>query len=684
MRRLAFVIAMAVTFAGWQSASARPISFDDLVNLGQVSDPQFSPDGKWLAYVVTWADHKDNTSNSDIYLVPAGGGEARRLTRREGRDNQPRFSPDGQWIAFTSSRSGKSQIWLLSTSGGEAKQLTELSTGASSPMWTPDGGNIVFRSRVYPDCSDDECNEQRLKELKDTKTGVREYADLFYQHWDHWRDERRSHLMIVGVNGGTARDLTPYTYEVPTVALGSAHDVAVSPDGKEICVTVNVDDDMAVSINNDLYTLPISGGRWTRITDNPANDNHPVYSPDGRYIAYRAMTRAGFEADEYRLKLYDRRGKKHVDVGGDIADKFDRSIGSIAWSTDSKSLFVTCNDAGYNSLFRVDASDGSASRLTNRQFVSSLRVSPDGKRLAFLQQSAVSPSEVYTADRSGKGIRQVSFVNTDKLTDLEMNPLESFTFTGAEGDPVHGFLLKPPGFQPGKKYPMVYLVHGGPQGAWRDTFHPRWNFQMWAAPGYVVAMVNPRGSSGYGQQFTDEITRDWGGKVYEDLMAGLDFVLDEYDFIDADNVASAGGSYGGYMMGWFAGHTDRFKTLVNHAGVFNLESFYGTTEELWFPEWEFGGPYWKGTEDYSKWSPHKYAANFKTPMLILHGAMDFRVPLAEGRQAFTAHRRQGIDAKLVVFPDEGHWILKPQNRGIWWRNVHEWLDKYLEDEKLVP
>jgi len=672
------VVWIAVTLAA-QIAPARPLSFEDFFGTARLSDPQWSPDGKHIAFVVTDYSLETNKGDRDIYVIPSKGGDVRRLTHSDGGDSQPRYSPDGKWLAFTSSRSGKSQIWLLPLEGGEARQLTTLSTGASSPQWTLDGENLVFVSRVFPDCADDDCNAEKLEEQENSKIGAKVIDELFYVHWDHWRDDRRRHVFMVPVDGGDPKDLTPYQYESPTIALGSGHDVSVSPDGTEICVTVNTDKNAAWSINNDLFVAPVAGGTWRRITENPANDNHPVYSPDGKYIAYRAMARPDFEADRYRLKLYDRKNEKSIDIGEELADKLDRSVGSIAWSPDSKHIYVRCEDNGYNSIYRVESKNGKVKKLTNEMATASLAVSPDGKRLAFLRQSATMPHELYVSKNNGSDAVNISRINDERLAGVEMNQLEAFYFEGAAGDRIQGWLLNPPGFDPDKKYPLIFLVHGGPQGAWGDIFHYRWNYQMFAAPGYVVVAINPRGSTGFGQELTDQISGDWGGKVYDDLMLGLDYVLETYPFIDGDRMASAGASFGGYMMNWFAGHTDRFKCLVNHDGVYNLDSMYGATEELWFPEWELYGTPWSNPDMYAKWSPHRFAAKFgeyKTPMLIVHSANDLRVPLAEGMQAFTAMQRQGVPSKFLYFPDESHFVLKPLNAQLWWNVVHDWIAQW--------
>jgi dipeptidyl aminopeptidase/acylaminoacyl peptidase len=686
-----WMIGALIVSCGTAGLRAAPITFDDFFALVRVSDPQISPDGKQVAFVATTYDKAKNNSNSDIYLVSIDGKNMLKLTNSPKGDSQPRFSPDGRKIAFVSSRSGTRQIWIIPVTGGEAKQLTTLSTGASGPLWTPDGKQIFFTSDVYPDCPDDDCNAKRLDDEEKRTVQARVIDDLFFRHWDSWRSERRSHVFVVSAGGGTPRDLTPGSLDVPTIALGSNQDYAVSPEGKEICVVANTDKMQAISTNNDLFIIslerPPAGGETfpafaRRLTSNPADDNCPVYSPDGRYIAYRAMARPGFESDRYRLVLYDRKKNDFIDVGDQLANSFDRSVGSITWSPGSKKILVTCDDGGYSSVYSIDIDKHRVEQLTEKKCISSPTLSPDGKNAVCLMQNAAMPYEVFAADKSfGAGrMRNISNMNRDALARLDMNRLEEFHFSGAGGTPVQGFLLKPPGFEEGKKYPLIFLIHGGPQGAWDDIFHWRWNYQMFAAPGYVVAAVNPRGSTGFGQKFTDEISGDWGGKVFEDLMKGLDYVLSQYTFIDADRVAAAGASYGGYMINWIEGHNDdgKFKCLVNHDGTYNLVSMYGETEELWFPEWDLGGTPWDNPEGYARFSPHTYAKNFKTPMLIIHGELDFRLPVSEGLQAFTALKRQGVPARFLYFPDEGHWVQKPQNAELWWKTVHEWIAEWLK------
>ncbi len=695
---LLFIISGLILGLTSSGAAARVITFNDFISLGRVYNPQVSPDGKKVIFEVVYYDKAANQGNSDIYMASLEGEEdAVRLTQSPEGDSQASFSPDGKMITFISSRSGEPQIWLLPVSGGEARQLTHLSTGASGPVWAPDGSSILFTSRVYPDCPDDSSNAARMEQEKNDKCRARVITSLMYRHWNHWIGERRKHLFIIPIAGGEPRDLTPGTANVPTIALGSGHDYAMSPDCSEISVVANTSDMRAANTNNDIFIIALNDlaaaprgpgdfpSGWTRLTANTANDNYPVYSPNGRFIIYRAMKRAGFEADQYRLTLYDRTRKTFADIGADLADKMDRSARSIAWAPDGKKIYATCQDGAYVSVYEINVNSRRVRQLTSKIYISSLRMTPGSAKFVFLKQTAAAPYEVFSADRSfrAKSFRNLSKINTTSLAALDMEQLQEFDFEGAGGAKVNGLILKPPGFREGRKYPLIFLIHGGPQGAWSDSFHWRWNYQMFAAPGYVVAAVNPRGSTGYGQVFTDEISRDWGGKVFEDLIKGQEFILDNYGaFIDENRIAAAGASYGGYMVNWIEGHMESFKKpfrcLVNHDGVYNLTSMYGATEELWFPEWDLGGTPWENPEGYAEFSPHTYAANFHTPMLIVHGQLDYRVPLAEGMQVFTTLKRQEVPAKLLYFPDEGHWVQKPQNAELWWETVHEWLHEWLK------
>jgi dipeptidyl aminopeptidase/acylaminoacyl peptidase len=662
--------------AGRLSAQEKhAITFDDMISLGRIGSFEVSHDGAHIAFTVTWFDKEANSSNTDIYLVSTEGGEPWRFVRSAGSDYAPCWSPDSKQLAFVSDREGSSQIWIIPVDGGEARRVTDIPTGTSQPLWSPDGKTIAFTSRVYPDCPDMDCNAEKLEEFKEGKIKARLIDHLIFRHWNHWREGRWSHLFLTDIDGGNLREINTGRTDVPPISLGGERDYDFNPDGTEICFTMNPDEMVAISTNNDLYIMTLPGGTPTPITaDNLSNDNNPRYSPNGRYIAYRAQIKPGFEADRYRLMLYDRKGGTRKA----LTENFDYSIGNFAWGKDSKIIYFTTNNRGRNSIAKVSIRGDDASLLITDGYDTRLRASSDGKNLIFARQSIRSPNDLYRASVKGGRVTRITDINAEVLARLEMNAAEEFEFEGAESTPIHGFIVKPPFFAEGHKYPLILLIHGGPQGAFGDSFHYRWNAQMFASPGYVVAMINPRGSTGYGQQLTDEISGDWGGRVYIDLMNGVDYLLENYDFIDAEHLGAAGASYGGYMVNWIEGHSDRFDCLVSHAGVYNLSSMYGATEELWFPEWEFEGTPWDNPDMYAKFSPHLFAGNFKTPCLVVHGENDYRVPYTEGLQFFTALQRQGVYSKLLFYPDEDHFVRKPLNAELWWNTLHEWFAEFLQ------
>lgn len=671
MKRLSIFFLLIASVVFVEAQTKHPITFDDLISMGRLTDPHVSPDGKTVAFVVTYHNKTENKTNSNIYLVATSGGEVKQLTSAKGANNNPRWMPDGKSIAFISTRDGEAQIWTIPVTGGEARKVSHISTGVSGLIVSPDGKWFAFASDVYPDCPDDDCNQKRDEELEKSKVKAKLFTQLPYRVWNAWKDNKRSHAFVIPSTGEKAIDLTPGDYDTPPIDLGGHWDYAFSPDSKEFVFTRNTDPMIVTSTNNDLFVVPVIGGTAKRITDNPADDSQPLYSPDGRYIAYRSMKRAGFEADRNRLTLYERAtGNRSI-----LTEDFDYSIDDMVWSPDAKTIYFTANDRGNNTIFKISVAGGKVETLIDNGYNSSLELSPDGQTLVFVKDAMEKPAELYRMDVSGKNLQQLTYINTERAAQLDMNPAESFWFAGAGGTKVHGFLVKPPAFDPSKKYPMVYLIHGGPQGQWGDQFHYRWNAQMFASRGYVVVMVNPRGSTGYGQKFTDEISGDWGGKVFEDLMKGLDYVVSTYSFVDKNRLAAAGASYGGYMINWLEGHTDRFKCLVSHDGVFNPLSMYGTTEELWFVEWEYKGRPSTEPELYQKWSPLASASKFKTPMLVIHSQQDFRVDVSEGFQLFTALQRQGVKSKMLYFPDEGHWVMKPANAELWWRTVLDWIDE---------
>ncbi len=661
-----------------QDAGKRPITFDDMIRMHRVAEAQVSADGKWAAYTVTTPDMEANRNASNVWLAPVSGGESIQLTR-SGHDSSPVWSPDGKTIAFVSSRSGNSQVYLLSMEGGEAHELTHLSTGADLVKWSPDAKTIAFTSSVYPDCKDDACNSARETEKEKNKVKAHVYEQLLYRHWNHWFEGKRSHLFVVPADGSAApRDLTPGAdYDVPPDQRGGPEDINFSPDGKEICFTAVTDKMEAISTNGDLFLVPVAGGAEKRITTNPGFDGNPVYSPDGRYIAYRSQLTPGYEADRWRVRLYDRRTGKNEN----LTERFDRSANELAWSADSKAIFFTAENETLQPIYAMAARAGAEpKKIIADGFNLGFSLSGDGKILVFERTSLAAPAELFAAAGDGGGVRQLTHHNDAILAAVEVNAPETFWFEGAAGTRVQAMLIRPPKFDAAKKYPLLVLLHGGPQTMWSNAWGYRWNAEVFSAAGYVALMINRRGSTGYGQKFTDEIANDWGGKAYEDVMKGVDFTLAKYTFTDGTRMAAAGGSYGGFMADWIATHTGRFKAIVSHASGYDQAAMYAT-EELWFEEHDMQGTPWNNPESYKKWSPATYAGElgiYKTPTLVIAGERDYRVPYTQSLEFFNSLQRQGVPSKLVVFPDEGHWVLKPENSQFWYKTFLDWLATYLK------
>jgi len=659
----------------------RPFDVQAMLQIARVSDPQLSPDGRTVAFTVQTVDLDKNTKPAQIWTVPADGGAAVQITHDGTHNERPRWSPDSTRIAFVSNRSGSSQIWIMNADGSQPKQITAVATEADGVLFAPDGKKLVFTSSVFPACgADDECNRKRIDEAKNSKVQARSYTTLLYRHWTDWQSERRSHLLSINVAGGPATDLTPGNRDVPPFSLGGPDDYAISPDSAEVCYSMNADPEPAVSTNSDLFVVPIAGGEAKRITTNPGADSGPKYSPDGKMIAYRSQTRAGYESDRWRLMVYDRA----ANTSRSLTEALDRWVASFSWSPDSKRLLFTTQDRGRQGINLINASGG-ASRVIagGNMTLDDMQLSSDGKLMIYSGESGSHPAEIYRATSAGGVPVQLTHLNDDLLANYALAPLEEFSVEGAENARVDTFMIKPPGFRQNRKYPVLFLIHGGPQGAWGEDWSYRWNPEVFASAGYVVVMPNPRGSVGYGQKFTDEINEDWGGRAYEDIMAVVDHVA-ALPYVDPDRMAAAGGSYGGYMIDWMLGHTQRFKALVSHAGVFDLRSEAGSTEEIWFPLWEFHGMPWDNPDLYAKWSPSFYVKDFHTPTLVIHGELDFRVPYSQGLQLFTALQMQHVPSKLLVFPDEGHWILKPQNTVLWYNTFLTWIDEWTRKPQSAP
>lgn len=674
MKRLFSVLALVLALALVASAQAPTgLKVNDLFKFKRVGDPQVSPDGKTVAYVVTTYDRDTNKRTSQIHLVTVADGNIEVLAESSGKEGRPRWSADGKQLAFISSRDGASQIWTYNVETKTNQKLTSISTEAADLVWSPDSKHLLFTSEIYPECKTDECNKKKLEEAENSKVKAKIADRLLYRHWNSWKEGKRSHLFIVSSSGGTAEDLTPGDFDTPPFSLGGPDNYAFSPDGKEVCFARNTDKVEAISTNNELFIVSIKGGEAKKISTSLGSDVSPSYSPDGRFIAYRSQERAGFEADRSRLMLYDRASGKTRS----ISESLDRSIEEMVWSPDSKKIYFTAIDNGYIPIYTIDVTTLEIKKLVDKTCNGELSISSEGNRLVFSRSSMTQPSEVFLLRTENLAEKQLTDHNKELLSKRQLVEGEDIYSTSpADGAKVHSILLKPIGFQPGKKYPMVVLIHGGPQGAWEHNFGYRWNANIYTSAGYVVLMPNPRGSIGYGQKFTDEISGDWGGKCYQDIMSAVDHTI-SLGFVDQNRIGAAGGSFGGYMVNWILGHSNRFKALVSHAGVYNLVSMYGATEELWFTDWEFKGTPWTNRDLYEKYSPSNFVKNFKTPTLVIHGELDYRVPVGEGIQLFTALQRMDVPSRLLYFPDEGHWILKPQNSELWYGTVLNWFETHL-------
>ncbi|MGH9656913.1 MAG: alpha/beta fold hydrolase, partial [Bryobacteraceae bacterium] len=618
-------------------------------------------------------DVGSNTRPKHIYVVPLWGGVARQITFDGKSNERARWSPDSKQIAFISERGGTPQVWIAAPDGSGARAVTNLATGAGGVLFSPDGKNLVFTSDFYPECPDDACNRKKLDEEKASKVKARVYTSLLYRRWNHWRGPRRTHLFVVPVSGGAPRDLTPGPRDVPPFSLGGPDDYAISPDGAELCYASIADDVPATSTNTDLYVVALAGGQPRKITLNPAADNSPAYSRDGKYLAYRAQSRAGYESDRWRLVLLERATGKLTQ----LTDSLDRWVAGFAWAPDSSRLFFTAEDRGRQAIQFLPVTGGAARiAVSGDSHLDDMQLSPDGRTMIYTEQNGAMPVEIFRASSSGGAATPLTRINDAVLDAHHLSAYEEFYVDGAERTKVHAFLVKPPEFNPEKKYPLLVLIHGGPQGVWGQSWTYRWNAQVFAAAGYVVVMPNVRGSVGFGQKFIDEINGDWGGRAYDDLIAVVDYAS-KLPFVDPARLAAAGGSFGGYMVNWILGHTQRFKALVSHAGVFDLRSEALETEELFFPIWEFGGMPWNSFDVYARWSPSHFVKEFRTPTLVIHGELDYRVPVGQGLQLFTALQMQRAPSKLLLFPDEGHWILQPQNSLLWYNTFLDWINTWV-------
>ena len=664
------------------TAVAEPFTAEHLVRLDRVGAPVVSPDGSKVVYTVRKTDMEANKGRVNLWWTSIGDGQAHRLTNGEANDTSPAWSLDGKYVYFLSSRDESSQVWRISLPDGELKQITHLPLDVGTFQLLASGDRLVVSLEVYLDCDDLACTRLRMDaQAESPATGV-VYDQLFMRHWDHWLTARHAQLFTIALNQEGVAENEPILLtrgiraDIPSRVWGGNEEYTVSEDGSTLYFAARLRDrDEPTSTNFNIYSAPMNGdGAAKNLTDsNLAWDTQPVISPDGRSLAYLAMSRPGFEADRFQIMIRD------IASGSfrTLASDWDRSASSIAYSSDGNSLLVNVQDQGNKTLWRVEVASGKRHRLANTGNVSSFSVGPTG--VVFARDDLQSPSELFVLDEGSTKIRQLTHFSTPQLENVEMGDYEQFSFTGAGKETVYGYVVKPAGFEEGKQYPVAFLIHGGPQGSFGNHFHYRWNPQTYAGQGFVAVFIDFHGSTGYGQAFTDSISGDWGGNPLVDLQLGLQAAEDKYQFINGDKVCALGASYGGFMVNWIAGNwPQRFDCLVNHDGTFDQRMMYYATEELWFPEWEFGGPYYARPDDYEKYNPVNYVSQWQTPMLVIHGELDYRIPVTQGIAAFTALQRRGIPSKFLYFSDENHWVRKPHNSLQWHDEVNQWLHHYLD------
>lgn len=653
---------------------SRSITFDDVYSIPSYDDVQISPDGASIVFALAMPNAKANTSHTHLFMMDAAGGEPRQLTFGDFDNGHPRWSPDGKAIYFLSDREGTAQIWRLSLEGGGPQLIAALPADISEFECFSKGPNLVYVARTYPDCHTDSCTQSRQKETENEPVKARIYDELLFRHYSRWNDGLVNRLYAINPGDRTGREIYSGPYDAPTTLLEGGRDFDVSPDGTEMTFSMNTDSTPAIWPDNSLFRIVLPDEKPVRLTSDPGLEISPRYSPDGRFLAYVATARAGYESDQRDLIVYDRQ------IGGrrNLTETFDRSVGEYVWSPDGQSIFFTAIDRGFSKVWCVDVATGKILLFLDDAVYSGIRVSPNGDFLIFMRSLADQPYELYRYDIDDGELRRLTFFTDPIMKDLDLSHAEEFWFKGAFGDSVHGFLTLPPGFDSSRTYPLALLIHGGPQWCWLGDFnYYGWNTQLTAAQGYVVAQINPHGSVGYGLAFKEYVSGHWGQGDYEDLMMGVDYLLARYPFIDSTRMAALGRSYGGFMTNWICGHTDRFRCLITIDGPYDQVSGYGSTDELWFPEWEFKGTPYDNWDEYVRASPVRYAVNFKTPTMIIHGGHDYRVDPSEGLQMFTALRRLGVPAKLLYYPDEGHNVQGIRNLRYVYENQFEWLKRWL-------
>jgi dipeptidyl aminopeptidase/acylaminoacyl peptidase len=685
------VYACALALVGPRPAqaadSAAPFTVEDLVVLKRISDPQLSPDGRLLAFVQRETDMGANRGRTTLWLLAlAAGARPQQLTEASGGDSSPRWSPDGSTLYFLSTRSGSQQVWRVVLSGAEARRVTDFPLDVGSLRVAPRGKTLAVSMQVFPDCPTLACTRERLDARAKAKASGHTYERLFVRHWDRWSDGTRSHLFTVPADApmptSSAVDvMRGFDADVPGKPFGADEDFAFSPDGGTLVFSARIAGETeAWSTNFDLFQTPVDGSRApvNLTADNPAADAQPVFLANGD-LAWLAQERPGFESDRFHIVLrHARGGTVRALTGG-----WDRSVARLGATPDGRALLATVDELGQRVLYRVDPRSGVPTRLTSSGEVEAF--SAGDERVVFVRADLGSPADLYSVPLRGGEAQRLTDVNQGLLAARHMSEYQQFSFRGWNEQTVYGYVVKPWGFEPGRRYPIAFVVHGGPQASMGNLWTYRWNAQAFAGGGYAVVMIDFHGSPGYGQAFTDSISGDWGGKPLVDLQKGLAAAVEQFPWLDATRACALGASYGGFMMNWIQGNwPDRFRCIVNHDGVFDQRMMYYSTEELWFPEWEFGGPYFENPQGYEQFNPANYLTKWRTPMLVVHGELDFRIPYSQGLGAFTAMQRRGIESRLLIFPDENHWVLKPANSVLWYHSVLGWLDAHLKDSPQQP
>lgn len=670
---LVSALASASVFAQSEAmAESNVLNVNALTQLNQIHDFVVSPNGDNFVYRLKKGIHSDSNY---LYLYDIASGNTKQITSNKAGENSVVYANDGKSIYFLSSRSGSSQVWQLPLSGGEAQQVSDLALDVSGFKVTNDGETFALALSVKPGCENIQCTVDAKAEDAKAKHKVRVYDQLMVRHWDMWNTPYKTHLFVAKRKANSrftdAIDLMPNW----NGDIAGAGEVSFHPDGNKLSFSAKQpNNEQAWNTNFDIFEADLSTNKLTNLTSkNTAWDAKPVYSPNGRYLAYKAMSVPGYESDKFTVMIRD----SHTGKVREVAKRWDRSVSELVFADDNRTLYVTANDVGQKSIFEINPEFGDVRSVFSDGTAANVAVT--GDKVYFTRHALNAPKDIFVIDRDGASLKQLTSVNQDKLANTKMAEFEQFSFNGWNDEEVFGYWLKPTNYQQGNKYPIAFLVHGGPQGSFGNMFHYRWNAQLWAAQGYAVVMIDFHGSIGYGQQFTDSIARDWGGKPLEDLQKGLADIAKKQPWMDANNACALGASYGGYMMNWIQGNwNDGFKCIINHAGLYDMPSFYGSTEELWFPEHDMGGPVWEGSEDYNKFNPAALVKNWQTPMLVIQGELDFRVPYAQSLGAFTALQRQNIPSRLVMFPDEDHHIRNPDNLKVWYQEVFNWMKAYLK------